>query len=118
MEENFYIPWEELLWDGITVKGGHQVTGQLLRRGKDEYYICTTAYDIYREDEHMAPMIGRWHKVIPSTLKRTEFLVMTDEEFEEHCKRKFNEYKTYIESHPINLNDVEFDGYFTINESD
>lgn len=115
MEENFNISWRELLWDGITVKGGYRVTGQLLRRNEDEYYICTNTYYMYRENDHMAPMIGRWHKVIPSTIKRPEYIVMTEEEIEELKKDCF---KPALEHTNINFEDIEFDGYFTVNDDE
>lgn len=115
MEKDFNISWSELLWDGITVKGGYRVTGQLLRRGKDEYYICTNTYYMYRENERMAPMIGRWHKVIPSTIKRVVFIEITEEE-EEEIKQNFFTQPIPEHMKNINFDDIEFDGYFTLDE--
>lgn len=74
---NTNVSWRELLWDGIDDNTGEFVRGQLIRRreldGTQGYWICVNPYLITFENG-FSSAIGGWRKVVPSSLKRTEFV--------------------------------------------
>lgn len=71
MNNNFEIPWTELLWAGEN-ENGELFCGHLFRF-RTHYYICNNTpytYDECKELGKCPPEISRWHEVIPSTLKK------------------------------------------------
>ena len=69
------ISWQELLWEGKTI-GGEFMRGQLFCfRG--HYYMCNNVpctLDDCKEKGLVPSLAGWWHEMIPSTLKKCEWI--------------------------------------------
>ena len=80
-----------LLWYGIVDTGNpksdYGLRGFLIARN-DGWYISSTTSPEYQEEARVAPMIGRWHKVHPETLrnlKDNEILLCSTKEDYKDC---------------------------------